>query len=352
MNSKEAQKAIKRFYGSEAAKRNRFSGQMTAEFQTMLAEAHADLSIDDCYFYHTMEFSDGQVCEGSWDLRGGEREYLGYIDFTGQTVLELGPATGYLSFFMERMGAQVVCFDLAKGMTHEVLPLPGLDIAREEKNGIDFVYKTQNSWWYGHRKSKSNSRAVYGDIYRLPGDLGRFDISIFGCILLHLSNPFAVLRKIAAITEKAVIITDLIQRTPFNLDTSFLDFNPGGQQKNPVNWWGVSPGAVLKMLRMLGFPEISIYYHVQKYRLQNDLTAPFNEVKLFTIVGKRKPYSIRHLELTEDEKKAQLELERSWVWDPEAVLRAENQALRSSISWRITRPLRWLGKILRQTNKQ
>src|SRR5215207_3418638 len=39
---------------------------------------------------------------GRWDLRGAEEDYLGRQDFDGATVLEIGPANGFLTTEMER----------------------------------------------------------------------------------------------------------------------------------------------------------------------------------------------------------------------------------------------------------
>ena len=258
----EASQQMIRFYTGEAVKRTHFGGQLTDGHQALLAKAFAGVTVEDCLFYHTMAFEDGQVFEGNWDLRGREKSYLGCLDLSGRTILELGPATGYLSFHMEKMGGRVTCFDIARGLSHELLPLPGIDLAAQEKNGRDFVFRTQNSWWFSHRKFKSRVKAVYGDIYRMPVDLGRFDISTLGCILLHLSNPFAALRQVAAVTDKAIVVTDVVHKIPFTLDTGCQEFNPGRQRQNPVNWWGLTPGAVLKMLEILGFPFILSLIHI------------------------------------------------------------------------------------------
>jgi len=38
---------------------------------------------------------------------------LGNIEFNGKSVLELGPASGYLTFYMEQKGADVTSIDLS-----------------------------------------------------------------------------------------------------------------------------------------------------------------------------------------------------------------------------------------------
>jgi hypothetical protein len=64
--------------------------------------------VADCYFYHTMELPSHGVINGEWDLRAGVHDYLGRVEFAGKRVLEIGPASGFLTFEMEKRGAGVV----------------------------------------------------------------------------------------------------------------------------------------------------------------------------------------------------------------------------------------------------
>jgi hypothetical protein len=68
--------------------------------------------VADCYFYHTMELPGHGVMKGDWDLRGGVDDYLGKVAFAGQRVLEIGPASGFLTFEMEKRGAAVVSVEV------------------------------------------------------------------------------------------------------------------------------------------------------------------------------------------------------------------------------------------------
>ena len=65
----------------------------------------------DCLFYHSVDVPGHGTLEGFWDIRGKEPEYLGNFNFAGKRVLEIGPASGHLSFFMEREGAEVVSIE-------------------------------------------------------------------------------------------------------------------------------------------------------------------------------------------------------------------------------------------------
>ena len=60
---------------------------------------------DECFFYHTMELPGLGLVRGQWDLRGRFDDYVGGVGVEGKTVLDVGTATGFLSFEAERRGA-------------------------------------------------------------------------------------------------------------------------------------------------------------------------------------------------------------------------------------------------------
>src|SRR5580658_9967680 len=83
------------------------------------------LTIDDpaqCYFYHRMDIPGLEVPKGDWDLRDCIKEYLGNYDFKGKRALDVGAASGFLTFSMEQQGAEVVSFDMASGGQWDVVP--------------------------------------------------------------------------------------------------------------------------------------------------------------------------------------------------------------------------------------
>jgi len=341
---------------------NRYTGQLSENFQGALAEFYADPSLDECTFYHTMEFPCGEVVPGAWDLRGRERIYLGYVNFAGQRVLELGTATGYLGFHIETQSAEVVSFDLPVRTAWDIVPLPTIVLSKRSFEAARLTEKLHKSWWYSHAKLKSKNKAVYGDIYDLPDDLGDFDIATLSCILLHLRDPFAALQQAARRTEKAIIVTDGVW-TPLEMKRALMEFNPGNQPDNPTNWWGISPGAVSKMLSILGFSSIDIYYHTQKHRPVHNIDgSSFTDKCLFTIVGQRHPGYVDRQPMPDSEGTIQAELARQWLADPmtEALnatishlnatvrhLQEQVDGLKSSTSWRLTAPIRLIGRILK-----
>jgi hypothetical protein len=255
-----------------------------SEAQAELRARHQTVKLEDCYVYHWFDMPDGREIVGNWDLRENWSKYLGGIDLKGHRVLELGPASGFLTLKMERMGADVVAFDLPPGTPPDILPIPGISIEQLRLSKAHSIDQVRNSWWYFHRQFGSQAKAAYGDIYRLPDWLGRFDASIFAAILLHLANPFAALREAAAITDRMIIVTDLY--APHLGDNAVLEFSPYTHGKDPMAWWLLTPGAVTRMLTAVGFPNVRVTYHEHRFHgaFKHD---EFTIGKFFTAIGSR-----------------------------------------------------------------
>jgi 2-polyprenyl-3-methyl-5-hydroxy-6-metoxy-1,4-benzoquinol methylase len=85
------------------------SSDVTSE---LFATPRLVTNIDECHFYHSMDLPEYGPVDGEWDLRPGIDQYLGSVDLTGKRVLEIGPASGYVTMEMERRGASVVSVEL------------------------------------------------------------------------------------------------------------------------------------------------------------------------------------------------------------------------------------------------
>jgi hypothetical protein len=126
-------------------------------------------------------------------------------------VLELGPATGHFTFFLEHNGADVVSFEVGYDTSIDLLPpVTQEDIEPLRSTLMTQLERVNNSWWYLHQDRGSAAKIVYGNIYELPSDLGSFDDSFVGSILLHLQNPFLALQQASRHTSKRMIVTDMV----------------------------------------------------------------------------------------------------------------------------------------------
>jgi O-methyltransferase len=121
-----------------------------------------------CDFYHNVQLPDGTVVTGEWDLRETADQYLGEVDFSGKRVIEVGPASGFLSFHMERKGAQVTAIEPPMDIFWDLVPRAGVDLAREEEGFSRDIERIRNSFWYLHQAFGSKVELYEADAYNLP----------------------------------------------------------------------------------------------------------------------------------------------------------------------------------------
>ena len=216
-----------------------YAGQLSSSFQAELRSKRSGLKPSDCSFYHTVQFEDGEIFLGAWDLRNRESAYLGNIDPSGKRILELGPASGHMTFFLESRGAQVVTFDVGFDALPDVIASPDLDSLQQRTELLQFIGTVQNAWWYVHERIESKSLAAYGNIYALPQDLGKFDVGFFGSILLHLRNPYDAIAQVAPFCDEMLVITE--PSFPERVGRDAMIFSPTGTDNLSV-WWNFSSG--------------------------------------------------------------------------------------------------------------
>jgi hypothetical protein len=289
--------------------------------------------LSQCYFYHTIDIPGHRTVEGPWDLRAGVDAYLGGVDLRGKRVLELGTASGFLCFEMERRGAEVVACDLNGDLAHhqDLVPYLGEDLRRTTAEWSSLIHMINNAYWLCHRAFSSSARVVYSSVYDVPDTIGPVDIATFGCILLHLRDPFGALQSALPLVRDTVIITEpdwspplrytadkvkplpvvgwrrhllrlvhklcgdplwrrevwlrfreeLVWRAGNTIRTRpAMVFAPDFRRHEPKDaWWYLSPALLAEFLGMLGFGETRVTWHEQQH-----LGKP---TPLFTVVGKR-----------------------------------------------------------------
>jgi O-methyltransferase len=263
-----------------------YLGQLDPAFQSAVAARRVGADLSDFVWYHATELPDGRVLPGAWDLRGHETAYLGGVDVAGKRVLELGPATGYLTFYLERMGAEVVSFEAGFDVSIDLLPVRGVDHPEEALRVMqDTIDRNHDAWWYLHREFGSKATFVQGNIYDMPADLGMFDITLVGAILLHLREPWGALSQAAAHTTETMIVTEPLQDDEQPPESNIMRFSPSAEH-HLTNWWSIYPGAVVSMLSRVGFGRTETTMHSQHHHLAHDTAADAVAQKMYTVVGR------------------------------------------------------------------
>jgi O-methyltransferase len=230
-------------------------------------------------YYHVTDLPEGITTPGSWDLRGGVDDYLGRFDIAGKRVLEIGPASGFLTMEMERRGADIVALDIPEDGNWDFVPFPDDVMAGIREHRFNDMRYIRNTWWYTHRAFGLRAKAVYADVYNIPRELGRFDIALLAAVLLHTASPHKIVAECAQIAD-TIIVTELLHR---ELDSCgpILRFHPTAANQTWDMWWDLTPSFVATLLSVLGFTRQSVTYHQQHHVLSGA------DRDYFTVVASR-----------------------------------------------------------------
>jgi SAM-dependent methyltransferase len=231
--------------------------------------------LDDCDFYHVMDLPGVGRVGGEWDLRGRVDEYLGSIDFRGKRVLEIGPASGFLTVEMEKRGADVVAVEVTDDPGWDFVPYPAAILDPVRPSRREHMRRIKNSFWFTRAAHDSRARLYYGDATSLPDALGHFDVAVMAAVLLHVRSPAAIIESCAR-RSVTVVITDTLQRDLEGQPVCRL--HPTAQNRAFDTWWDLSTTFLQQFLDVCGYGDQTVTQHTQHHR-----TGPF---EFFTIVAR------------------------------------------------------------------
>jgi hypothetical protein len=273
--------------------------------KTRRAETRHGLAVGDCDFYHTVDVPGHGAVEGQWDLRGTEAAYLGGIALENRSVLEIGPASGHLGFWMERQGAGLTVLDLGPDNQWDLVPLHGLDLEVAHRERREHLRRLQNSWWLLHERLGSEAAALHGTVYDLDPEDGSFDVVTLNAVLLHLRDPMGALVKAASVCRHTLVVTEFhesffadnggvpietrlgakvrkllgLKPPPENRLRLATPFIPRSDGSGGIDAWFHLPSTlVAEMMRILGF-KVTITEHVQRFQGR--------QCRMYTAVGER-----------------------------------------------------------------
>ncbi len=196
-------------------------------------------------------------------------------------VLEIGPASGYLTFWMEARGADVVSIELPLDHAWDIVPDVSLDTAafeRDVREGVDHI---RDAYWYAHEATGSKAKVYYGDVYALPDALGHFDYAVIAAVLLHLRDPLRAVEQCARLADN-LIITD-VHHEDIPDDKAYMEWFSTKDYKAPHVWFKFSPYLFVRFAEVLGFDESTVTFHDQLYTAE----GPPRPGLMFTVVSRR-----------------------------------------------------------------
>ena len=200
-------------------------------------------SLRELIWYHTVELPGGVTTPGIFD----HRPYLAYYglpaDLRGRTVLDVGAASGFFTFELERRGARVTATDLPTWKAHDFSAgyTPELGAAKAD----EYLHEP---FLLARHALGSRAERIMTSIYDLsPEATGTFDLVFCGSVLIHVSDPATALRRVQSVTREAAIIATVVY--PANPDPVAL-FT--GHLKGDT-WWVPTRAALEAMVASAGF---------------------------------------------------------------------------------------------------
>jgi hypothetical protein len=244
--------------------------------EVRLSEPIEVSTIEGCFFYHVIDLPGHGVIDqlSSWDLRGRFKDYLGGVSLDGKSFLDIGPASGFISFEAERYGAkEVYGFEAADPDNLDIVPYSAIPNS-SPRVGFEMM---RRAYWYTHRALKSNAKMIYGDIYKMASQVPQVDVVLLAQILVHLERPLQAIAQAAQAAKETLII----------VDGSFEDERPLavfiGGKGNYYSWYHHSVGFYREFLPIVGFELTSAEKNV--YRTSHPHVAQDQQV--WTFVAKR-----------------------------------------------------------------
>jgi hypothetical protein len=216
-----------------------------------ILQNHSQKSV---WFYHVMDLPGiGTVgLDQGWDLRGRFDEYIGHIDLKGKTFLDVGTASGFLSFEAEKRGASVTSFDAGSIEDREDRPSRN---ERSAQAAIDHWMTSELAQMHAgyelaHKAFNSSAKIARGSIYQLSKIVPQHEIVLVGQILVHLKDPFNALREAAACCSDTLVVVE----GSFFSDEPIARFVGGTEV---TGYWHISSGLYRRWLDKFGFDMIS-----------------------------------------------------------------------------------------------
>lgn len=134
--------------------------------------------------YHRLDFGNGLVIDGEYDLRDYLPHYGFPADLTGKKVLDVGTASGFFAVEFARRGGGVTAIDIWDGAFQEMV---------YKAAGVDVEY-------------------VQKDLFELDESFGSFDLVFCGSVLLHVWDQFNALRKLRSVCGGQAVVATAVSR--------------------------------------------------------------------------------------------------------------------------------------------
>jgi tRNA (mo5U34)-methyltransferase len=231
-------------------------------FATRSARAEAEQCTRGLHFYHSFTLSNGLRIPGDYDMARSIDTYPFPSDMRGMRVLDIGPASGWFSFYFESRGATVTAVetcgygDFDRYGFHEYCgPDRAPDLLR---SGQPIWFGPMSaSFWAIHDLIGSRVQWVNARAYEVSTLISEpFDLIFMGQLLLHLRDPIGALRAARSVCRGTCIAT--------TFDWREHEAEPTPIQSMPwthldqISWWLPNKAALAHWMRGAGFRDVDV----------------------------------------------------------------------------------------------
>jgi tRNA (mo5U34)-methyltransferase len=234
------------------------------------------------FWYHTVDLGRGLVTPGSYDFRGSWPAFGFPRSMAGMRALDVGSATGFFAFELEKRGAQVTSVEVPSMADLDVFPgedvrstlaklermLPVHSVQTPEQLDLLF-HRSSLQEFYHHfldgpflfcrEVLHSNVARHYAPIYDLSAETlgGQFDWVFVGDVLLHTIHPLKALAAVASVCRGTLVIA---QSLPHPAGPQPMMLYVGGDTlgADSLSWWLPNLACLEQILRKLGFADVRV----------------------------------------------------------------------------------------------
>ncbi|MEM7582937.1 MAG: class I SAM-dependent methyltransferase [Acidobacteriota bacterium] len=227
------------------------------------------------FWYHTVELPNGLLTPGQYDFRSTIDAFGFPEDLRGLQVLDVGTATGFFAFELERRGAQVTAVDLPS--LEDLDRFPGQDTklmlskieamldpsnaggARRHTAAELTFFLLEGPFELCRQQLGSRVERCLATIYELPRALaGRsFDLVFVGDVLLHTLRPFDALAAVAQLCRGTLVVAQEIPGEPED-EPALLYVGGADPSQDDIKWWMPNQSCFVQLLAKLGFGEVEV----------------------------------------------------------------------------------------------
>lgn len=228
------------------------------------------------YWYHTIDLGDGLITPGMYDYRSTLSAFRFPETMRGMQVLDVGSATGFFAFELERRGARVVSVELPSlesldrfpgQTTEQVVSKIGrmLESCRSEGAAPApypaaelYFALLEGPFQFCKRRLNSKVERCYSTVYDLTAEkLGGavFDLVFVGDVLVHTLYPLRALAALAPLCKGTLVLSQVMPEQP--AEPAMLYVGGANPTEDDVSWWLPNQSCMEQMLKKLGFRTVA-----------------------------------------------------------------------------------------------